>query len=150
MSAKRWLGSPLAGTAGVLAGLCLIAIPLRKLTTAPPAPFPVSRETSAAEIPSVLRIKLLAAANRLLVKIPDGTVLLDIRQPSAGESEHDAMLPIAGGGLDLVLSADFGDSPVETAVFLTVVPDGLAEQVRYATGSGLLEETLRYEWHHEH
>jgi hypothetical protein len=150
MSAKRWLGSPLAGTAGVLAGLCLIAIPLRKLTSAPPAPLSASRETSAAEIPSVLRVKLLAPANRLLVKTADGAVLLDMQQPSAGESEHDAMLPIADGELYLVLLADFGDSPAETAVFLTVMPDGIESQTRYATGSGLLEETLRYEWHHEH
>lgn len=150
MSAKRWLGSPLAGTAGVLAGLCLIAIPLRKLTSAPPALFPASRETSAVGIPSVLRVKLLAPADQLLVKSPDGAVLLDMRQPSAGESEHDATLPIADGGLDLVLLADFGDSRAETAVFLTVMPDGIEGQTRYSTGGGLLEETLHYEWHHEH
>lgn len=150
MSAKRWLGSPLAGTAGVLAGLCLLAIPLRKLTSAPPAPISSSAQTSIAEIPSVLRIKLLAPANRLLVKTPDGAVLLDMQQPSAGESEHDAVLPLADGGLDLVLLADFGDSQAETAVFLTVMPDGIEGQTRYATGSGSLEETLRYEWHHEH
>jgi hypothetical protein len=150
MSAKRWLGSPLAGTAGVLAGLCLIAIPLRKLTSAPPVPPTVLTETSAAEIPSVLRVKLLASAKRLLVKTPGGAVLLDMPQPPAGESEHDTVLHFDDGGLDLVLSADFGDSPAETAVFLTVMPDGREEQTRYATGSRLLEETLRYEWRHAH
>lgn len=150
MSAKRWLGSPLAGTAGVLAGLCLLAIPLRKLTSAPPAQPAVLTENSAEEIPAVLRVKLLAPAKRLLVKTPDGAVLLDIPQPPAGESEHDAVLHLDDDGLDLVLSADFGDMPSETAVFLTVLPDGHEEQTRYATGSGLLEETLRYEWHHEH
>jgi hypothetical protein len=150
MSAKRWLGSPLAGTAGVLAGLCLIAIPLRKLTSAPPAPTSSSLETSAAEIPSVLRVKLLAPAKRLLVKTPDGTVLLDMPQPAAGESEHDAVLHFDDDGLDLVLSADFCDSQAETAAFLTVMPDGREEQTRYATGSGLLEETLSYNWHHGH
>jgi hypothetical protein len=150
MSAKRWLGSPLAGTAGVLAGLCLLAIPLRRLTSAPPVAPSVSIETSAAEIPSVLRVKLLAPAKRLLVKTPDGAVLLDVAQPAAGESEHDAVLHLADGGTDLVLSADFGAMPAETAVFLTVLPDGLEEQTRCATGNGLLEETLHYEWHHEH
>lgn len=150
MSAKRWLASPLAGTAGVLAGLCLIAIPLRKLTSAPPAPASAPPETSAAEIPSVLRVKLLAPAKRLIVKTPDGAVLLDKPQPTAGESEHDAVIHFDDGGLDLVLAADFGDSPAETAVFLTVLPDGLEEQTRYATGSGLMEETLRFEWRHEH
>jgi hypothetical protein len=46
--------------------------------------------------------------------------------------------------------ADFGDQAAETAEFLTVMPDGYEEQTRYVTGSGLLEETLRYEWHHAH
>lgn len=150
MSLKRWLGSPLAGTAGVLAGLCLLAIPLRQLTSAPPAKPSAPMEPSLTEIPAVLRVKLLAPAKRLLVKTPDGAVLLDMPEPSAGESEHDAMLRFDDGGLDLVLSADFGGIPAETAVFLTVMPDGREEQTRYATGSGLLEETLRYEWRHEH
>lgn len=150
MSAKRWLGSPLAGTAGVLAGLFLLSIPLRQLTSAPPAPLSAPQETSATEIPAVLRVKLIAPAKRLLVKTPDGIVLLDVPQPSAGESEHDTTLQFDHGALDLVLTADFGESPAETAVFITVMPDGLEDQTRYATGSGLLEETLRYEWPHEH
>lgn len=150
MSLKRWLGSPLAGTAVVLAALCLLAVPLRQLTSAPPAPPPVQTEATATEIPAVLRVKLLAPAKRLLIETPDGNVLLDMPQPSAGESEHDALLRFTDGGLDLVLSADFGESPAETAVFLTVMPDGREEQTRYVTGSGLLEETLHYDWHHEH
>lgn len=148
MSVKHWIGSPLTGTAGVLAGLFLLAISLRQLTSAPPASPSAPVETSATEVPSVLRVKLLAPAERLLVKSHDGTVLLDIQQPPAGESEHDAVLRLADGGLDLALFADFADIPAETAVFLTVMPDGREEQTRYATGSGLLEETLSYEWHH--
>ena len=38
MSGPRWFASPLAGTAGVLAGLGLLAIPLRKLTSVEKAP----------------------------------------------------------------------------------------------------------------
>lgn len=150
MSANRWTGSPLAGTAAVLAGLCLIAIPLRQLTSAPPAMLSAPVETSATEIPAVLRVKLLAPAQRLLVKSPDGTVLLDLQQPPAGESEHDALPRFTNGGLDLELAADFGGMAAETAVFLTVMPDGREGQTRHATGSGLLEETLHYEWHHGH
>ena len=150
MNAKRWLGSPLAGTACVLAGLFLLSIPLRQLTSAPAAPPAGPRETSVTEIPAVLRVKLLAPARRLLVKTTDGNILLDLPQPSAGESEHDATLSLDHGAIDLVLTADFGDSPAETAVFLTVMPDGLEDQTLYTTGSGLLEETLSCEWHHEH
>jgi hypothetical protein len=101
-------------------------------------------------MPAVLRVKLLAPAKRLLVKTTGGKILLDMPSAPAGESEHDAMLPHADGGLDLALTADFGGSAAETAVFLTVMPDGREEQTRHATGGGLLEETLRYEWHHAH
>jgi len=150
MNAKRWLGSPLAGTACVLAGLCLLAIPLRQLTSAPPVAPSASLKLAGDELPSVLRIKLLTPAKRLLIKMPDGKILLDMPSPAAGESEHNVTLRLEDGSVELVLSADFGDHPSETAVFLTVLPDGLQEQTRYATGNGLLEEALHYEWHHEH
>jgi hypothetical protein len=150
MSAKRWLGSPLAGTAGVLAGLCLLVIPLRQLTSAPPLRPAVPTELSVTEMPAVLRVKLLAPAKRLLVKTTDGEILLDMPSAPAGETEHEVVLPLADGGLDLALTADFGGSLSETAVFLTVLPDGLEELTRHAIGSGMLEETLRFEWHHEH
>lgn len=152
MSASRWLATPLAGTAGVLAGLCLLAIPLRKLTSAAPDPQarPAPAVVSTAEIPAVLRVKLLAPAKRLTLKNADGTILLDEPSPPAGESEHDVALRFNDGELDIALAADFGDQAAETAVFLTVMPDGYEEQTRYVTGSGLLEETLRFEWHHAH
>lgn len=150
MSAKRWLGSPLAGTAGVLAGLCLLVIPLRQLTSAPPLRPAVPTELSVTEMPAVLRVKLLAPAKRLLVKTTDGEILLDMPFAPAGETEHEVVLSLADGGLDLALTADFGDSTIETAVFLTVLPDGLEELTRHAIGSGMLEDTLRFEWHHEH
>ena len=150
MSAKHWLGSPLAGTAGVLAGLCLLSIPLRQLTSAPPVSASSVQESHSSEIPAVLRIKLLAPAQRLSIKTPEGKVLLDIPQPPMGESEHDVLLRFADGDIALVLTADFGNSAAETAVFLTVMPDGREEQTRYAIGSGLVEETLRYDWQHEH
>jgi hypothetical protein len=148
----RWLTSPLAGTAGVIAGLCLISIPLRQLTSAPPvqavaASAPV---VSADEIPAVLRVKLLAPARLLRLETADGNTLLDIKNLEAGESEHDVTLRFTDGEIDILLLADFGDHSSETAVFLTVMPDGHEEQTRYATGSGVLEETLRYEWKHAH
>lgn len=150
MSAFRWLASPLAGTAGVLAGLCLLAIPLRKLTSATPVTQASKVEVSETEIPAVLRLKLLAPAQRLLVKNADGTILLDMPSPPAGESEHDVVLRFADGALELSLAAEFGVETAETAVFLTVMPDGHEEQTRYVTGSGLLEETLHYGWRHAH
>jgi hypothetical protein len=145
----RWLTSPLAGTAGVLAGLCLVSIPLRQLTSAPPVRAAVSAPVvSADEIPAVLRVKLLANAKSLRLQTPDGKTLLDEKDPEAGVSEHDVLLRFTDDGVDIRLLADFGDQSTETAVFLTVMPDSREEQTRYATGSGVFEETLRYEWPH--
>ena len=149
MIGLRWLGSPLAGTAGVLAGLCLLAVPLRKLTSEKTVPQVTAApaEISVLEIPAVLRLKLLAPAKHLTLKTTDGKVLLDLTALAAGESEHDAVICFTDGELDLALAADFGDAASETAVFLTLLPDGQEEQTRYVTGSGLLEETLRFEEH---
>ncbi len=146
MRFPRWLASPLTGTAGVLAGLCLLAVPLRKLTSAASAARDPAPARCAKEIPAVLRLKLLAPARSVRLTAGDGVVLLDLTAPSAGESGHDAVIPFAEGGLDIVLRADFGDGTSETAVFLTVLPDGYEEKTCYATGAGLLEETLRYDW----
>lgn len=147
-----WLTSPLAGTAGVIVGLCLISVPLRRLTLAPPVP-PVMAGVPMApgdQIPSVLRVKLLAPAKQLRLETADGVILLDKKDLEAGESEHDLTLRLADDEIDIMLLADFGDQATETAVFLTLMPDGHEEQTRYATGSGLLEENLRYEWRHAH
>ena len=149
MNAGAWLASPLAGTAAVLAGLGLLAIPLRNLTSAEPVAMapaaPAARASG--KSPAVLRLRLLAPAQRVTLQTAAGTILLDLRNPPAGESEHAAAIPFEGDGLDLTLQADFGEAGPETAVFLTVMPDGYEDQTRYAIGTGRLEETLRYEWH---
>jgi hypothetical protein len=148
----RWLTSPLAGTAGVIAGLCLISIPLRQLTSAPPVQAVIQSGplVSGDEIPAVLRLKLLAPAKSLRLETGDGRTLLDKKNLQAGDSEHDAPLRLTDDECDIILVADFGDHASETAVFLTVMPDGLEERTRHATGSGVIEETLRYEWRHAH
>ena len=147
MSYPRWLASPLAGTAGVLAGLCLLAVPMRKLTSTTAATPVLLPAAAATEIPAVLRLKLLAPAKSLKLSTKTGLVLLDLVNPAAGESGHDVRIPFSEGGLDIDLRADFGTAAPETAVFLTVLPDGYEEITCYATGNGLIEETLRYDWH---
>jgi hypothetical protein len=146
MSQTRWHASPLAGTAGVLAGLALLAIPLRELTgrqqPVPPAAAPVGAHQLT---PAVLRVKLLDPVGRLAIRTMDGRALLETANLPAGESEHDVTIPLEDGVCELVLTAAAGDR--ETAVFLTVMPDGFPDETRYATGSGELEETLRFEWH---
>ncbi|MEN9975274.1 MAG: hypothetical protein RLZZ282_1280 [Verrucomicrobiota bacterium] len=133
----------------MLAGLALLAIPLRKITSAvvPRPVVPASSSSSSREMPAVLRLRLLAPAQRISCHTPDGKVLLDLQNVAAGESEHDALIPNHSAGMDVILRADFGATVGETAVFLTVMPDGDEDQTRFAIGSGLIEESLRYDWH---
>lgn len=146
-SGNRWFASPLAGTAGVMLGLALMAIPLRKLTSAQPVAAMVpAMETSSETVPAVLRLRLLAPARSLSLKSTDGTVLWDAGNLDAGEFEQDVAVPFDGGHLEILLEADFGAVP-ETAAFLTVMPDAFEEQTRFAIGGGEVSEWLEYEWH---
>ncbi|MEI6653484.1 MAG: hypothetical protein WCP45_01845 [Verrucomicrobiota bacterium] len=136
------------GTAGVLAALGLLAIPLRHLTSPTPArSTPATVPHPTATTPAVLRLKLLTPARSIRVHAGNGAILLDLTNVPAGESEHDASLPRHGRILDLLLESDFGDSPSDTAIFLTVMPDACEEQTRYVIGRGKLAEPLRYDWH---
>jgi hypothetical protein len=148
MSGSRWFASPLAGTAGVLAGLGLLSFPLRKLTSAEPVPAvrAAPAVTSTREIPAVLRLRLLAPASRVSVLDEQGKALLDLGETPAGESEHDVVIPFENNRLELTLQAEFGGE-AETALFLTVMPDGYEDQTRYTIGGGAFEETLHFEWH---
>ena len=146
------LHSPLAATAGVLVALGLLAIPLRHLTSHRPPPAPPVTPLQPAHpdlTPALLRLKLLAPARSIRVTTETGAVLLNLSNLAAGESEHDASLPLrdGNGDLNLLLEADLGDSPTDTAVFLTVMPDARVGQTRYAIGSGSLREPLRFAWH---
>jgi hypothetical protein len=145
------LNSPLIATAGVLAGLGLLAIPLHRLTSAPPAPpLAVSAPSAAATTPALLRLKLLAPAALIRLKTEAGDTLLELTHVPAGESEHDSLLPLHDGQLELSLEAELDASPADTAVFLTVMPDGHEEQTRYVIGTGTLTEPLRYAWPGRH
>lgn len=150
MKGPRWFASPLAGTALVFLCLAVIAVPLSRLTGGAPAVAPAKLPQSAAVesggVPAVVRVKLLDPAVRFEIATADGAVLLRLDAPVAGESEHDIMVPIAGGVVELRVRAGCGVD--ETAVFVTLMPDGLEEQTRYLTGSGDIEDTLRFEWPH--
>jgi hypothetical protein len=143
------LNSPLTGTLGVMVGLALLAIPLHRLTSSPPTPTPLPVATTAvtdAGTPGLLRLKLLTPASRLRLTTPDGATLLELTEVAAGESEHDVIVPLHDGHLELTLEAEFGTSANDTAVFLTVMPDGREDQTRYLIGSGSVAEPLTYEW----
>ena len=143
------LNSPLTGTVGVLAGLGLLAIPLHHLTSTPPAPTVVQAATPAtanAGTPALLRIKLLTPASLIRLKTEDGGTLLELTNVPTGESEHNVTLPSPNDPLELMLEAQLDASPADTAVFLTIMPDGREEQTRYLIGTGTVAEPLRYTW----
>lgn len=143
------LNSPLTGTLGVMVGLALLAIPLHRLTSSPPTPTPLPVAATAATdvgTPGLLRLKLLAPASHIRLTTPDGATLLELTEAAAGESEHDVMLPLHDGHLELTLEAEFAPNASDTAVFLTVMPDGREDQTRYLIGSGSVAGPLTYEW----
>lgn len=146
MSSFRWLASPLTGTAGVCAALGLLAIPLQRLTSAPPtkAPAVVPGANQNRAIPAVLRLKLLAAAERVAVKDSTGASLLELARTDAGETEYDVRISLENGHADITLEVSFGGT--ESAAFLTVMPDGYEDQTRYLIGSGEASETLHFSW----
>ena len=152
MSAARWLASPLAGTAGVCAGMCLLSIPLRQLTSGAKQPAVVAplTATHSGEVSAVLRLRLLAPALRVRVTAGDGRVLLEARDLPAGESEHDVHLALAGEETDLAVEVEMADAETETAVFLTVMPDGREDRTLHVIGTGVLGETLHFAWPNPH
>ena len=147
MKLPKLLTSPLAATAGVLVGLALLAVPLRQITsTAPLAAPAVADVSSTSALPAWLTLKLLAPAKSVTVKTADGQVIWKLGETPAGDLDSQATLPLDHGVADLTLDLDFGGDPAETAVFLTIAPDGLEEQTRHAIGSGRIEEPLRFNW----
>ncbi len=147
MKLPKLLTSPLAATAGVLVGLALLAIPLRQITSAVPVPVPMAPPAPATTaVPAWLTLKLLAPAQSVVVKTAAGQVLWELAETPPGDLETQATLALDHGELDLTLDLDFGGGPAETAVFLTISPDGLEEQTLHVIGSGRIAESLRFTW----
>ena len=145
----RWLHSPLAGTACVLACIATLAIPLKWLTSASEPQLPAvaqALEPKDETLPALLRLRLLNAAKRVVVSDAEGIVLWEIVDAEPGETEHDARLRLSDHELELRLQVEFADGKNESAAFFTVMPDAHEEKTAYAIGKGQLEETLRYEW----
>ncbi|MFU8892323.1 MAG: hypothetical protein ACNA8L_01730 [Luteolibacter sp.] len=150
----NWLSSPLAATVVVCAVLAALAMPLRKLTTGRVvAAVPVAVLANDAhgrdhvhEFRGILRVRLLADAASLHVRTTDGKMLWDAANLEAGEHEVDVDLRLVDDALELLIEASFNELAGDTALFLTVLPDGVEEITHYAIGSGRIEEVLHYEW----
>lgn len=153
----NWLSSPLAATVVVCATLAALAIPLRRLTTDRVA---VERPVVAVVDPSgghdphghghafsgVLRVRLLEPVVSFKVATTEGVLLWEADALEAGEHGVDAEFLLIDDALELHVEADFGDGQGDSALFLTVLPDGVEEVTHYAIGSGQIDEILFYEW----
>ncbi len=145
----RWLRSPLAGMFFVLAAIGVIAFPLHRLTSSSKAQAPVEASAVAADeetLPAVLRLRLLDAAKRVVVRDASGVVLWNLADAAPGEFEHDAQIRLSDHELELGLRVEFADGRNESAAFLTVMPDAFEDRTSYLIGGGQVEKTLRYEW----
>ena len=107
---------------------------------------PAAEASSTSALPAWLTLKLLAPAKAVTVKTTDGQVIWKLGETPAGDLDTQATLALDHGGVDLTLDLDFAGGPAQTAVFLTIAPDGLEGQTRHAIGSGRIEEPLRFTW----
>jgi hypothetical protein len=148
MKAPCALASPLTATAGVMAGLALIALPMLRLTSGAPVPPPVAMTDDAVQTNAVLRLHTLVPLSEIVIADAAGGALLRLQDTPAGESEHDVALEIIHGGLDIELAV--AGATVETAVFVTLMPDGREELTRHSIGSGDFQDMLRFDWPHAH
>lgn len=151
MKFPRMFTTPLAGTVLVVVALSVLAMPLHRLTssTASVSPQQATAQEHSGPSPAVLRLKLLDGARRIEIRTPGGEAVLDLKDPPAGESEHDVKLSLDHGVTELHVRAEFAGLSRETAVFVSVMPDGREDRTRFLTGNGDFEETLRFEWSHQ-
>jgi hypothetical protein len=80
------------------------------------------------------------------LETPGGKVLWKLNGVPAGDTDTRIPVPLEDGELDVTLEVRFGHPAGDTAVFLTIAPDGLEEETRYAIGSEHVEEPLTFSW----
>lgn len=150
MIARRFR-SPLLGTALVLVALAVLAVPLHRLTARNSGNTDVgtTAETARETTRAVLRIRLLDAWSDLEIQTTEGSTFFHAQSIEPGEIEQDVDILLDNGFIELHICGQTGDK--DTAVFVTLLPDGHEERTAYALGSGRIEETLGFEWelHHE-
>jgi hypothetical protein len=150
MIARRFR-SPLLGTTLVLAALAMLAVPLHRLTTRSGEALARNAEESQPESTAtraVLRVRVLEPLEDWEIKTTNGHVLHRAALLDTGELEEDVEISLDNGHLELLLRAQAGQK--ETAVFVTLLPEGYEERTAYSIGAGILQDTLHFHWEHEH
>lgn len=141
--------SPLYTTVGILACLFLAWFPLRALTyhsgTAPAAPADDTDSPAATQLVAA-RLHLLADAEFVALRDPSGSEILAATPFPAGR--HDLSLPLTPppDTGEIVIEASFRELEGETAVFLTLSPDGLPDASAHAIGGASFTRLLEFDW----
>lgn len=153
--------SPLLVAILVLAVFVGLAIPLERLTRdgppgcEDPARINASGSLSTGGAGSIspvegvacwLSLRLVDAADEVVVTMPDGSPLWRVGAPGEGVTEAEVRLPSAGHGIDLLLKVKWPSGVGESAAALTIEPEGLPGATRWAAGGPHLEEMLVFDW----
>lgn len=150
MKNLRCLDTPLVATAVVLLICGSLVHPLWRLThddgQKPEVTAPVVHLDQ--KIGAVLRVRTLKKLSEIQVHDGRGALVWSARDLDAGENEYDIQIGM-DKVVDLKVRVVFSEGSEESAVFLTVLPDGYEDRTRYLIGSGEVEETLSYDWPHE-
>lgn len=144
--------SPLFGTAMVLVVLGLLAIPLQRLTGSErgrlPSAVAEATQTPTTTTPALARLRLLREARSVELRSDEGQLLWKAENLPAGETEAEIQVEIIHDEAVLHLRAEFPDDGTDTAVFVSVFPDGLEERSAHAIGGASFEERLVFTWPH--
>lgn len=137
----------------VCIALAALAIPLRSLTVnrAPSAPtrsqMAIDPAIDQNSITTRIHLKLLAPAASFELSDVGGHVLWQTNHLPAGDHSHTIMMPLPPDGYwECFVTADFLDLASETALFITLTPDGMDEQSRFAIGTNRIDEVLDFQW----
>lgn len=147
MNMPKCFRSPLAATAGVILGMTAIAIPLRHLTSG--ASGPVAKAPgigTQALTPAWISLRLLAPVKSASLQTSNGEVIWKIHAIPADEIEIRKALPLVKYRLELILNVEWVEPTAESAVFLSIEPDGLERSTQYLIGSGSARELLVFTW----
>lgn len=149
MIARRFR-SPLLGTILVLLALALLAVPLHRLTARGEESGRETRTETAAAAETtraVLRVRVLDALKDMEIRTTEDQLLYRQESMEPGETEVDVEILLEHNEAELRFQARAGDK--DTAVFITLLPDGHEERTAYAIGAGIWEDTLHFHWEHE-
>ncbi len=135
----------------LIAALCLLAIPLKKLTSGQSI---ISNKKQAENVQTdskqqevACHFKLHASSTLKRVEIKMGEELLWKKEEGIEPSEEfEGKLAIVEGKSYLTVNAEFSEDVTEQAIRLEVWPEGIEEKMTTLWGQGSVLEEVEYAW----